>query len=116
MNNLEEYVRILEPYFCGYDDDYPTLARTINLNDVFGWAIGDSEYVKEEDIPELGTLVFKYGFCGMLYWVSKKRGCKSEFHHYNRMIEFVTKEEEIKNSHQSESKYAYDKKQYTIGS
>lgn len=113
--NLEYYKTILEPYFYGHDDEWPEAAQTLNLNDVWGWACNDCQYVGDEEIPELAKLVLDYGWCGMLYWVSRKRnGMRSEFHHYNRMIDFVANEEKIKEG-KSSSEYAYTKTIYSLG-
>ena len=90
-----------------YCDDDESL-QVLNMNDVWGWACADCEEVSDDELPELATLFFRYGFCGVLYWVSKKRNnCRSEFYHYNRMIDFVEQEEKLRSGSKSESEYAY---------
>lgn len=90
--------------------------RTLNMNDVWGWACSDGYEVSMEQMPELRRLHDQYGWCGVLYFVDEAEGRHgSEFHHYNRMIEFVRKEEAIRAKHDRHSAYAYDKQSYTIG-
>ena len=50
-----------------------------------------------------------------MYWMSKKHdNMRSEFYHYNRMIEFVENEEHIKKKYPNESARAYHKASYKI--
>ena len=103
--------------FFDYDpeDDDPSFAQMLNMNDVWGWACADGEDVPDEELPELGHLFYSYGWCGVLYWVSQRNDhMKSEFYHYNRMIEFVEHEEQIKSKYPSESTRAYHKTSYKI--
>lgn len=106
--------------FFGYDPEYDDedekyLAQTLNMNDVWGWACADMEEVADEELPELARLFRYYGWCGVLYWVSQKHnGMRSEFYHYNRMIEFVEHEEQIIKDYPSESARAYEKISYRI--
>lgn len=105
--------------FFGYDDpdDDPKFAQTINLNDAFYWACSDGEYVEDDELPRLAELFFRYGYCGVMYWVAvEKRGGETpEFLDVRRQIEFVTQEEAIRKELPSSSKRAYTKRQYTIG-
>jgi hypothetical protein len=67
-------------------------------------------------LPRVAELFWRYGSCGLLYWVSERRQqLKSEFYDINRFIEFVRREEEIRRSEPSQSRRAYLKQQYTIG-
>lgn len=107
--------------FYGPDDelaDYQSkrFAQMLNMNDVWGWATADGEYVEDEELPEVARLFWDYGWCGILYWVSEKRGhMKSEFEDNNRFIEFVRNEEAIKKEIPGSSERAYAKRSYTIG-
>lgn len=88
----------------------------INLNDTFGWACADGEEVTHDDVIEVARLFRDYGRCGLLYWVSEKRGGeKSEFADINRFIGFVKKEEQIRREVPESTKRAYHKVAYTIG-
>lgn len=89
--------------------------QMLNLNDVWGWATADSEYVPDESLPEVATLFFRYGWAGILYWVSTKRGGeRSEFYDVNRHIDFVAHEERLRQSCATSSEFAYKKASYTI--
>ena len=84
-------------FFDCVEEDDPIFKQMINLNDVWGWACADGEVVSEEDLPELAELFFRYGYCGVLWWVSKKRNnCRSEFEDINRFLDFVANEEAIR--------------------
>lgn len=77
------------------EDDFPDCV--INLNDVFGHAVADGEEVDEEELPELADLFERYGWCGIYYWVSQKRGgARSESAGVNRKIDFVAQEETLR--------------------
>lgn len=96
------------------DDELPGL--WLNLNDVFGWGCADGEEITDEDLDEVTRLFIQYGWCGLLYWASKKRGgCRSEFKDINRFIEFVAREEAIITEQPDSSKRAYLAKSYTLG-
>ena len=102
---------------CDDPDDDPKFAQMINLNDAFYWACSDGEYVEDEELPRLAELFWRYGYCGVMYWVAvEKRGGETpEFLDVRRKIEFVTQEEAIRKEVPSSSKRAYTKRQYTIG-
>lgn len=88
----------------------------LNMNDTWMWACSDGEEVPEEEIPEVARLFKWYGHCGLLYWVSRKRGgLRSEFHDNNRFIDFVAHEEALREKEPSSSKRAYMKIRYTLG-
>lgn len=88
---------------------------TINLNDTWGWGEGDCEKVPKEDLVEVAELFWRYGWCGILYWVSKKRGgCESEFYDINRFIDFVSAEEKLRQDVPDSSKRAYTNLVYRL--
>lgn len=90
--------------------------QTINQNDTWFWASAFGQEVTDEELPEVADLFWRYGWCGILYWVSKKNdGLVSEFYDVNRFVEFVKKEEELRNSTPSSSERAYKKLHYEIG-
>jgi hypothetical protein len=98
------------------DDDEPYLGQTLNLSDTWGWACADGEPVPDDKIIDVATLFWSYGWCGILYWVSERRGqCRSEFADVNRQIDFVRHEEAIRREVPESTRRAYTKRQYTIG-
>lgn len=100
----------------GWTDENERWERTINFNDVWGWATADGEFVPDECAQELHDLFYRYGWCGVLYWASERRGGeRSEFAYVNRFIEFVRNEEALRKREPSSSKRAYTKLTYTIG-
>jgi len=98
-----------------FEQDNGMPAQLINLNDALMWGCADCEEVPDDELPKLAELFWRYGWCGLLYWVTQRRGCRAEFHDVNRMIEFVASEEIIRKEEPSDSKRAYLKRQYTIG-
>jgi hypothetical protein len=93
------------------DDDGDQI---LNMNDTWGWATAYGEHVPDEDLPEVARLFVAYGFCGVLYWVSKKNDdMESEFSHINRFVQFVREEEKLREGLTS-SQHAYKKSEYTI--
>jgi hypothetical protein len=90
--------------------------QTINLNDTFFWACSDAEYVSDEELPELASLFRRYGWCGVLYWVNRKRGSERvEFRDVQRFIGFVAKEEQLRRDVEGSSARAYHKLTYSLG-
>ena len=80
----------------GKDDDSPDGDQILNMNDVWAWATSWGEHVSTEELPELGRLVARYGYCGALYWVSARHDhMRSEFEDINRFVSFVREEEAI---------------------
>lgn len=113
MFNLRQAKELLYSANIFFENKIP---HEINLNDVFGWAMADGEEVSDEELPEVAELFFYYGWCGILYWVHKKRNnMKSEFQDVNRFISFVKIEEQIKKDYPRHSERAYKKEQYIIG-
>lgn len=106
----------LADVFFEPDGDDPELNQVINLNDVLGWARADGEKVEDDELIEVAELFRKYGWCGVLYWVSKKRGGqRSEFFDNNRFIDFVANEERLIKDEPDADKRAYKKYTYTLG-
>jgi hypothetical protein len=50
----------------------------LNMNDVFYYA-SDAEEVPDEDIKDVAGLFATYGYKGLNYWVSRKRGFPKDF-------------------------------------
>ena len=117
--NIAEARKLLEAadVFFGADpDEPPELAQTLNMNDTWGWACADGEYVPDEELPEVARLFWAYGHCGLLYWVSERNDQRrSEFHDINRAIEFVRYEEHIRKTIPNDTKRAYTYRCYVIG-
>jgi len=101
------------------DDDQETkdrFAQMLIMSDTWAWGCADGEYVSDEELVEVAKLFWSYGYCGVLYWVSKKRGNeRSEFEDINRFVDFVRNEELIREEEPDYDKRAYYKKQYTLG-
>lgn len=98
MTDIEALRYLLESdgsLWIGEDDDGRGTVW-LNLNDTFGWAVADCEEIKAEDWPELLRLHRKYGWCGLLYWASKREGYREgggEFEDIKRAVAFVAQEE-----------------------
>lgn len=103
----------LDEFGDGNDSE---LLQTLNLNDVWGWAVADGEYIPDENLAEAAELFYRYGNCGILYWVSERRGGeRSEFRDVNRFIDFVREEEKLRREIPNPSKRAYKKITYALG-
>jgi hypothetical protein len=104
--------------FYGTDEDDPSgkWDQTINFNDTWAWATAWGEYVPDDELVNVATLFYQYGWCGILYWMSERHEqMMSEFHDINRFIEFVRIEEGIKKEILGSSARAYAKRSYVIG-
>jgi hypothetical protein len=102
--------------FFGADEVEPRLARTLNMNDTFGWALAFGEEVPDDALDEVARLYEEYGACGLYYWVSERNdGMRSEFHDVQRRIDFVRHEEEFRKKTPGSTKQAYTKLVYTLG-
>lgn len=113
---IDEHLALIRASGILFDDDEDTAGRLlINLNDVFGWACADAEEIPQDKIAEVADLFGRYGWAGVLFWVSERRGYGSEFHDVNRFIEFVRREEQLRKDVPSSSKRAYTKLTYTLG-
>jgi hypothetical protein len=112
----EEALTLLEASGVFFPDDDEAGEHAINLNDAFWWAVADGEKVEDEELIEVGSLFFHYGWCGILYWVSKKRNLgKVEFFDINRFIDFVKHEEELVEQEPDTNKRAYMNIKYELG-
>src|SRR3990172_7233381 len=100
-----------------FDQDYGVLVQCLNLNDTFYWACADGEEIPDSEIQKVAELFYRWGWCGVLYWVWKRRGgdFTVEFQDIHRFIEFVTNEESIREKEPSDSKRAYFKYSYIVG-
>jgi hypothetical protein len=113
---MTEVRELLQAANVWCDPDDPELAQCLNQNDVWGWALADCEEVPDSELPRVGDLFWRYGWCGILYWVSQRRnGSRSEFQDVNRFIEFVAREEAIREEEPDSSKRAYLKREYAVG-
>lgn len=91
----------------------PKWLRGINLNDAMWWACSDVEFVPDDALEEVATLLHRYGWCGVLYWCSRRSDRPDpEFEHVKRMIAFVEREEAIRATCKKSSEYAYKKADY----
>lgn len=98
------------------DDEVERYAQTLNMNDVWGWATSWGEYIPDEDLPRVGDLLHRYGWCGVLYWMSERhQQMRSEFEDINRFVEFVRQEEQIRTAIPNSSQRAYHRICYAIG-
>ena len=99
-----------------FDEDDERPAMTINLNDQFCWACADAETIPDDQVVAVANLFRTYGWGGILYWVSERRGgMRSEFADINRTIEFVRQEQAIVAEEPNDSARAYLKRSYVIG-
>jgi hypothetical protein len=96
--------------------------QTLNLNDTFAWACADGEPVSDADLPRVAQLFYRYGWCGILYWVTREKrtggdnpNWMAEFLDVRRFIEFVEHEEQLRRDELSDSKRAYRRLAYTLG-
>lgn len=97
-------------------DEIDHYAQTLNMNDVWGWATAWGEYIPDEELPRVGDLLNRYGWCGALYWMSERHAqMRSEFEDINRFVEFVRREEQIRKDSPGSSARAYKKVCYAIG-
>jgi len=117
---IEEAKKLLysaDLFFYDEEDEEDEFDKPmLNMNDVWGWACADGEFVEEDEFAELARLFRRYGWCGVLYWVSKKRGGeRSEFLDNNRFIDFVAQEEALIASVPESDKRAYYKYPYSLG-
>ena len=124
-NDLEEEVASMKG--CYKPEDWPkeekfwreemsAMPQTLNMNDVWAWALADCYRVPDEELIECAELMWRYGWAGILYFVSSKTNAqRSEFHDNNRMIDFVANEERIRKEKPGSSERAYFKTSYTLG-
>ena len=102
--------------FYDYGDEDPKESQTLNQNDTWGWALSWGQHVPDDQLPVVAELFWRYGNGGILYWVSRQNdNMRSEFHDVNRQIEFVHKEESIRELIRDSSVRAHTKLHYEIG-
>ena len=102
--------------FYGPDEECPEDAQTLNMNDTWGWATGFGEYVPNDKLQEVADLFWRYGYHGLLYWVSERHEhMRSEFEDINRFVDFVRQEEKLLTAEPNSTKRAYTKVEYTLG-
>lgn len=92
--------------------------NVLNLNDALAWASADGEPVEDSERPRVTELFFRYGWCGILYWVTREKrkvtGTVSEFCDVQRWVDFVEQEERIREEVPECGKRAYVYCEYTI--
>lgn len=97
------------------DDEVENYRQTLNMNDVWGWAVSWLEEIPDDELIAVGHLVRRYGYAGALYWVSKRNNnMRSEFEDINRFVSFVREEEAILAEFPDPNKRAYAKRTYAI--
>lgn len=90
-------------------------AQILNMNDCFGWALAWGKHVPDEDLVELAELIWRYGWCGALYYTSEHSDkCRSEFADNQRFIDFVRSEEAIRKEVPNSNRRAYHKVSYQL--
>jgi len=115
LDQIAEGKRVLRASGYLYYDG-PDEPIELNMNDTWGWAVAWGEFVPDEKILEVVSLFSRYGYCGLLYWVSEQNEqMQSEFEDVNRFVDFVRKEEELRKAEPDSSKRAYKKVSYTLG-
>jgi len=108
-------LKLLEAADVFYGSD-PGEPRELNMNDTFGWAYAFGEVVPDDRLDEVAGLFRRYGFAGLVYWVSEQNdGMRSEFEDVNRQIGFVRHEEKLRLQEPNSSTRAYMKLVYTLG-
>lgn len=119
MDSVEKARELLtkaDVFYYRDEDDPPEIKQMLNLNDVWAWGCADCERVPDEELPEVARLFKAYGWCGILYWVSQKRGgMRSEFLDNNRFIDFVKHEEDLIKEVPDWDDRGYKKITYTLG-
>ena len=122
MFTVDEARELLEKakVFFDVDNDDPpeeqSYRQTLNLSDTWGWACAFSQHVPDEKLPEVAQLFWRYGWAGILYWVSEQHGgIRSEFHDINRFVDFVRHEERIRKEVPNSDQRAYTKLRYELG-
>ena len=99
----------------GNDEDMPNGDMILNMNDVWGWATAWGEEIPPDQLQEVMRLIERYGYCGALYWVSKRHDdMRSEFEDINRFVDFVRHEESILKEEPDSNRRAYLKRSYTL--
>ena len=116
MFSIDEARDLLRKAELFSDDEEEGFRQLLVMNDVWGWACADAEEVPDEELPRVAELFYRYGWGGVLLWVSERNnGMRSEFQDINRFIDFAKAEEAIREKEPSGTKRAYLKQQYTLG-
>jgi hypothetical protein len=120
MFSVEDSRKLLEQanlfFYNSDEEEYKECYQMLNMNDVWAWACADGQEVPDDKLQEVADLFWRYGNCGILYWVSKQNhNCRSEFFDNNRFIDFVEQEEKLRKEIPSSDERAYKKITYTIG-
>jgi hypothetical protein len=98
------------------DEDNEDEVVRLNMNDQFAWALAEGPLVPPEKLKEVGELFMRYGFSGLLYWVSERDGGRrSEFEDVNRFIDHVRQEERLRAEVPDSNRRAYHKLTYQLG-
>lgn len=116
MFTQEKALAFLSAAGIFFDDDDGMGPQCINLNDTLYWGCADCQQVPDECLVEVASLMWSYGWAGVLYWVMQRRpNERPEFEDVRRWIEFVRQEEAIREREPKPSRRAYLKAVYTIG-
>lgn len=116
LDEARQLLNIAGVFYGSYDEDDKENAQTLNMNDVWGWAVAWGEFVPDDKLVEVAQLFCLYGDAGLLYWVSDQHeSMRSEFEDNNRAIDFVRHEEKIRKDVPDSNKRAYTKVVYTLG-
>jgi hypothetical protein len=94
IDEAREWLSSAGLFFGAGKDEDDRWAQTLNMNDVWGCAEAGAHYVSDEELPEVAELFWRYGWCGIVYWVSQQNDWRnSDLDPINRFIEFVRHEE-----------------------
>lgn len=120
MFSVEDSRKLLEQanlfYYNSDEEEADECRQMLNMNDVWAWACADGQEVSDDQLQEVADLFWRYGWCGVLYWVSQQNNnCRSEFFDNNRFIDFVEQEEKIRKEIPDSSTRAYRDIVYEIG-
>lgn len=97
------------------EEETPAGELVLDQNDVWAWALAWAEPIPEAALPRIGDLLTRYGYCGLLFWVSERHAqMRSEFEDINRFVDFVRAEETIRAEIPDSNSRAYTKRRYTL--
>lgn len=116
MMSNEEAWALVKANPCYYHDAEESPKHGMIMNDVWGWACADGFDVSDENIVRVAELLFRYGFCGLLYYqaIELNQYFRSEFTDNNRSLQFVIQEEAIRKEVPDSNKRAYAKRSYVV--
>lgn len=120
VDSARSFLKIADVFHEGDADDTPEgrarWEQTLNMNDQWEWALAECHYVPDDKLVEVAELFWRYGWCGILYFVSKETGHRrSEFLDNNRFIDFVLNEERLRTEVPESSKRGYQRLTYVLG-